>query len=350
MKNYYEILGVSEKATPDEIKKAYRKLAREHHPDVSKTDSNEKFKEINEAYEILKDEEKKSRYDFQRNMGSQHSPFSSVFGGGVHFGFGGFPNQQQQPIENITIKIEVPLDLEELFSGVKKKAKYQRNTVCSDCNGKKTSTPEEKTACNHCGGTGRLNQRRGMMNIITSCPFCNGTGQKYKNPCKNCGSSGFKKTPHEVTLDIPPGGFTDNKQRFLKNNGHESLITPGKFGQLVVDISLKPHNLFKLQRNGDIILSMPLPMWVAICGGTIEVPTLHGPRNVEVKSGTQDGEYRSISGAGFWKPNRSGYADHIVVFKIEVPKNLTEEDKVKIKNISKGAKNYPDYFAILGKA
>lgn len=343
MKTYYEILGVSESDTKDSIKKKFKKLALLHHPDYNKEPgSSDEFVKIREAYEVLIDDQKRKEYDQKMKGGIGINDFFAFFNSRDPF-----LNKARN--ENVNIRIKIPATIEELFSGVKKRIRYKRKRVCSECGGDRTKDKDNTSVCGACKGVGKVNQSRGVMTMISSCPSCDGGGVLYNDPCKACAASGKREEEVELSIDIPCGGFVSSEQKFIKDKGHESSLEKNRFGFLSLDIELIPSAEFKLMSDGTTISETFVPLNVALCGGEIVADTLHGAREIKVKSGTKSGDRLKIDGAGFWNQKRTGYSDHVSIVKIEMPENLSEEDKKVMMSISGGKGNYPKYFSSLEK-
>ncbi|HMK43556.1 MAG TPA: molecular chaperone DnaJ [Dissulfurispiraceae bacterium] len=338
-KDYYQILGVGKEASQDEIKKAYRKLARKHHPDLnpgSKT-AEEKFKEINEAYAVLGDEAKRKEYDeggssfkfegFEGFQGFQQGAggfdFSDLFGdilggrgGGRHHGAHG---------EDLMMHLE--LSLEEAFSGTTREVTVQRNAECDVCHGSGAETVE---TCPACKGTGRSQGSRGMFGMAQACRQCGGTGQKVKASCGRCGGQGIIHTSDTVKARIPAGVDAGSVVK-LKGKGNAGT-GGGQTGDLLLKIGVRPHPFF--QRKGDdITVQVPVTFGEAALGTKLEVPTIDGRAAMKLPAGTQGGQRFKLSGKGFINPKTKERGNQYVEIRIAVPKHLTEKGRKAVDDI-----------------
>ena len=337
--DYYELLGVSRNASADEIKKAYRKKAIQFHPDKNPDDSTaeEKFKEISEAYEVLKDSEKKAAYDqfghtaFKQSArggggGGFHDPFDifkEVFGssGGGIFEefFGSGRSSQGGPQRGSDLRYDLEISLEEAAKGVTKEISYRRATACNRCKGAGSEPDSRTIRCSTCGGNGQVTSSRGFFSVRQSCPECHGSGVVMENPCKKCQGEGRVMETSKVKLNIPPGVETGSKLRSSGNGEAGNLGSAS--GDLYVVIHLKEHDIF--ERQGDhLFCEIPIKFTLAALGGTIDLPTLTGKASLEIPAGTQSGTTFRLRGHGV--PNlRSGRkGDQLVRMQIEVPAKL----------------------------
>ena len=357
-KSYYETLGVSKTASADELKSAYRRLAKQYHPDLysgkpeaEKKQAEEKFKEINHAYSVLSDPQKKAAYD---QYGSENGP--QGFGGGSGFGgfggnaggfdvddilssffggFGGFGGGRSQsqranaPQNGKDIGARLTLTFEEAVFGTEKTVNIRRVENCPDCKGT-GAKGGDFTICSTCKGSGSVTQTQrtpfGQFQTQTVCPHCKGKGKIPKEPCPTCKGLGRGEKTREIKVNIPAG--IDNGNRITYNNEGHAGANGGVNGSLVVEIRVEPHKLFK--RNGaDVMVEYPLTVAEASLGVTIEVPTLSGkPEELKIPEGTQDGTMFKIKGKGIKKlRTKNDYGDMYVKVIVEVPKGLTKEQK-----------------------
>jgi molecular chaperone DnaJ len=357
-KDYYEALGVSRTATTDEIKKAFRKLARKHHPDAG--GSEEKFKEINEAYEVLSDTEKRKQYDqFGQYYGEGFKPgagagpfggagaggqyqqvnfedlgdiFGSMFGGG---GFGGGAAQQPQARRGRDLQYDLDLTFDESLSGVSTKVDVQRAESCTVCSGTGAAPGTSRTACTTCGGTGAVSQGQGLFGISRPCPRCGGEGTVVEKPCTACRGRGNVTKVKPLTVNIPAGVTDGGKIRF-KGKG-EPGASGGPRGDLYVVTHVKPHKYFK--RDGaDIVLELPISMAEAALGAEVTVPTTDGKVKLKIAPGTSDGKVFRLPGKGAPKLKGSGRGDMKVKAHIVVPKELSAEQKELLKRFESSRK------------
>ena len=338
-RDYYEVLGVSETSSPDEVKQQYRKLALKFHPDRNQSsEAGEHFKEISEAYAVISDPEKKQIYDqhghagvdgkyssediFQGAQGGGFdSIFESIFGrGGGGFGF----NQQQQ--QGSDLLYETHVTLEEVLHGKKMEINLQKQIQCDICNGSGAKPGTNKKTCGTCNGQGQVRQTRnmGFASFVTAapCSACRGKGSIIETPCNECKGQGKKKGNKTVTFEIPPG--VDSGDYTVPNEGNE--IPDGVNGDLIVRIRVQPHS--KFNRDGkDIFYDHDLSMIDAALGCQITVPTLEGAEKIKVDAGSQPNTIIKLKGKGVTHINYRGKGDQFVRIVVNVPKKLNKHQK-----------------------
>ena len=358
--DYYEVLGLSKGASADEIKKAYRQMAKKYHPDMNpdNKEAEQKFKDVNEAYAVLSDPEKKAQYD---QYGHAAFDQSSGFGGGGFGGFdfdvgdifssffgGGFGSSRSQsranaPIPGDDIGVRVILSFEEAVFGCKKEGSYGRVQRCDSCSGsgaKKGTSPER---CSKCGGSGtiRVQQRTafGMMQSTSSCPDCNGTGKIIKTPCDNCRGKGYVKINKKLEVSIP-AGIDDGQRIALRSQGNEGR-NGGATGDLIIQVSVRPHPIFERDGN-DIYCEVPITFAEAALGAKIKIPTLEGQMDYDIPEGTQTGSVFTIKQKGINAVNSRSKGNLYVKVVVETPKSLTDEQKKILRQFadSCGEKNF----------
>ncbi len=346
--DYYDLLGVSRSAKPDELKKAYRKLAMKYHPDKNAGDkeSEKKFKEINEAYDILKDDQKRAAYD---RMG--HAAFEGGTGGGgggfhaggFDFAASGFGNifddmfsefmgggaqtrgAQTASLQGADLRYNMEISLEDAFKGLKKNIKISTNTTCDDCHGSGASEGSKAETCPTCHGQGKTRARQGFFTIERTCSHCHGMGKIIKNPCKTCAGSG--RTRKEKTLSVTiPAGIEEGARIRLTGEG-EAGLRGGSPGDLYIFLHIKSHKLF--HRDGpNIYCQVPISMSTAALGGEIEVPAIDGhTARVKVPEGTQSGKQFRLKGKGMSIMRSSSRGDMYIETTVETPVNLTKRQK-----------------------
>ena len=359
-RDYYEVLGVSKSASDDELKKAYRKLAKKYHPDLNPGDKEAEahFKEVNEAYEVLSDAQKKARYDQYGHAGVDPNfgaggyqgygfdgmdidlgdIFSSFFGGG-----GSRRSNPNAPRQGADVSASVVISFEEAAKGCKKQVDIRLVDTCPDCRGSgaaKGSTPQ---TCPVCNGTGqeRRQQRTpfGVIQTQSVCSRCRGKGKIIDKPCPTCTGTGQVRKPTSVGINIP-AGIADGQVITIRGKGNAG-INGGPAGDLEVQVAVRPHPVF--EREGyDILCELPLTFTQMALGAEVQVPTLDGPVPYTIREGTQPDEIFRLKGKGFPYINGRGRGDEVVRVTVEVPKNLTSEQKKLLHAFeeSLGEKNY----------
>ena len=345
-RDFYEVLGVGKGASADEIKKAYRKKAKEFHPDRNKDnpDAEAKFKEANEAYEVLKDAEKKAAYDrfghaaFEGGMGGGGprgghpgqgdfaSAFSDVFDdlfGDFMGGRGG--GGRQRAARGADLRYNLRVTLEEAFSGLQKTINVPTSVQCDACDGTGAESGAEPTTCPTCSGMGKVRAQQGFFTVERTCPTCSGMGQIIKNPCKACGGQGRVEKDRALSVNIPAGVETGTRIR-LAGEG-EAGMRGGPSGDLYIFIEVSKHALF--EREGvNLFCRVPVSMTSAALGGDIEVPTIDGGRSrVKIPAGSQSGRQMRLRSKGMPALRGGGAGDMFIELAVETPVNLTSRQK-----------------------
>jgi molecular chaperone DnaJ len=351
--DYYALLGVARDATDADIKKAYRKKAVQYHPDKNQGDAEaeEKFKEVSEAYEVLKDAEKRAAYDryghaaFQRSgmgqgRGDFHDPFDmfkEVFGGGGGGGsifddfFGGGESSRGGARQGSDLRYDLEIDLREAADGVEKEISYRRAASCQKCEGSGAAPGSHKVKCATCGGRGQVTAQRGFFSVRQVCSTCHGQGIVIERPCGDCNGEGRGMKTSKIKLRIPAGVDTGSKLRSAGNG--EAGVMGGPSGDLYVVVHLREHEIF--ERHGDdLSCDIPIKFTLASIGGTIDVPTLNGKASLKIPSGTQSGTTFRLRGHGMpnIRSNRKG--DQFIRVHIEVPTKLTAEQREKLEDFA----------------
>jgi len=345
-RDYYEVMGVPKNATDDEIKKAYRKLAKKYHPDLNPGDKSAEaqFKELNEAYEVLSDKDKKARYDqfghagVDPNFGGGAgggSPFAgdidlgdifnSFFGGGFGGGRAANPNA---PRRGGDTEATVNISFEEAAKGCKKNIAYQKVESCSDCSGTGAQRGTSAKSCSNCGGTGQvhINQRTpfGTVQTSRSCDRCGGTGKVIESPCKTCGGTGRVRKQKTIEINVPAG--IDNEQVLSVSGQGNAGVNGGPSGDLRVYVNVRPHPIFE-RRGNDVWCEIPITFTQASLGAEVVVPTIDGRVSYSVREGTQPGDVFKLKGKGIPHISGRGRGDQFVRVTVEVPKNLSQKQK-----------------------
>lgn len=335
-KNYYDILGVDKKASKDEIKKAYRQLSKQWHPDLCRDESKkaeyeEKFKEINEAYSVLSDDTKRQEYDNPMQGFQDFGSFGDFnFSGFNPFdAFGSFGGGRQRRSQRVpkgqSMKITMKLTLEEIYNGVKKQIKIKRYKECPTCHGSGLGKNGKVVTCPHCGGTGMEISINGSWQQMTTCSHCNGTGSIIENPCHECHGNGITLQDEIVEINIPKGS---PYMLSLRGYGHAPLHAKGEYGDLIVIIAEAEHPTFR-RIEDDAYMVLELNVIEALMGAEKTIQTLGGKKlNLKVSQGTVHGTKIKIANEGFARennPNRNG--DMYCVVKINLPKELNNREK-----------------------
>ena len=352
MADYYEILGVSKDASKDEIKSAFRKKARQLHPDVNKApDAEEKFKELGKAYEILSDDEKRATYDRYGEDGLNNAgfntqgPFASGFGdlGDIFesffgdFGFGGGSRQRDPnaPVAGDDLRVDVELTFEEAVYGVTKEVKIGHLEACDECKGTGAKAGTSPVTCSVCGGTGKVHHTTstvlGQFTQVSPCPKCHGTGKIIESPCEKCHGKGQIEVEKKIELKIPAGVDTGSKMR-LSGEGDAGL-RGGPSGDLYVVLHVKPSNYY--HREGlNIITRLDITPAQAVLGDNIYVQTIDGDKKLNIPAGIQTGTTLKLAGHGVPHVQKPSYkGDHIVLVNIKTPTSLTNEEKALYKRL-----------------
>lgn len=349
-RDYYEVLGVSKGASDDELKKAYRKLAKQNHPDLNPGDkaAEERFKEVNEAYEVLSDKDKRAKYDqfgfagVDPNFGAgagggfggfdMGDIFGSFFGGGGFGGFGGNTQTRTGPAKGKNVRASLTLTLEEAAFGCEQDVTINHMEACDTCGGSGCAEGTTAEVCPHCHGSGsvRMQQRTvfGNMSTTTVCPNCRGEGKIIHQPCKSCGGTGGLRRNKKVHVKVPAG--IDNGQAISVRGQGDMGRNGGPVGDLIVGIHVKPHA--RLNRDGfHIYLDQTVSFLQATLGAEVEIPSLDGKIKCKVAAGTQPGTTLRLQGKGVPVLNGRGRGDQFVTIRVEVPRNLNAEQKEALK-------------------
>lgn len=373
-RDYYEVLGVDRKAVSDEIKKAYRRLAMQWHPDRNpgKTEAESRFKEISEAYEVLSDPGKREQYDqfghdglksafgpggfdFARDF-THYSDLQDILGslfgdsGGVFDGFfGGTRAARTESQQGADLRFELEIDFEEAVFGSEREIVLPLSEDCGTCRGSGAEPGSRRETCRQCGGRGVLVSASGFFQVRQTCPVCGGAGTMIAKPCRECHGSGRVKTRKRLTLKIPAGVETGSRLRLAgKGEGGER---GGPAGDLYVILHVRPHDLF--QRKGeDLYCEVPVSVDVAALGGEVEVPTLDGFASLKIAPGTESGRVFRLRGKGVPRLEDYGRGDLHVRVVVEVPADLNMQQKRLMKTLREdmSESNYPGYSRLHARA
>lgn len=345
-RDYYEVLGLNKGASDDEIKKAYRKKAKQYHPDLNpdNAEAEAKFKEVNEAYEVLSDSQKKARYDqyghagVDPNFGAGGGGGYGGYGGGMDFDFGdifssffgggGGRSNPNAPRQGGDVAASVILSFEESAKGCKKQVEVTLVEGCPDCGGSGAKKGTSPKTCPQCGGSGQVRRQQrtpfGVMQTQAACDRCRGTGRIIETPCGTCNGSGRVTARRTVGVNIP-AGIDDGQTIIIRGKGNAGQ-NGGPAGDLQVRVTVRPHPLFE-RRGNDILCDLPLTFVQAALGAEIQVPTLEGKEPFTIKDGTQPGDQLRLKGKGFPDVHGRRTGDLIFRVTIEVPRNLSHEQK-----------------------
>ncbi|MFA7209095.1 MAG: molecular chaperone DnaJ [Parcubacteria group bacterium] len=355
-KNYYDILGVSKGATDDEIKKAYRKLAHKHHPDKSGGDE-AKFKEINEAYQVLSDQSKRQQYDqfgqtFEGGSGAGNGFGGQGFGGFDFSGFQGFGGQNsgfefggegfddifsnifgggsraRRRSRGADIQVDVEITFAEMVTGIRKNLDLYKRVACDRCHGTGGEPHADMKTCPTCKGSGQVETMRrslfGSFSQVSECPECHGEGKIYEKKCSKCGGDGRVKEEQKIQLDIP-AGIADGQTMSMQGQG-EAGEKGAPAGDLYINLRVLPHRKFK-RKGQDILSTESVPFSVVALGGKIEIETVKGSLILKIPAGTQSGEVFRVKGEGVPELNGRGVGSQLVTVVVKVPKSLSREQK-----------------------
>lgn len=347
--DYYDILGVDRKASAEDLKKAYRKLAMKYHPDQNKDnkEAEAKFKELNEAYDVLKDEQKRAAYDrfgksaFEGGAGGGFNP------GGMGAGFGGFSDIFEDMFGDMMggrrgnggmnsrgadIQYTMEITLEEAYHGKEATVKIPVNDTCDKCNGSGAEKGKNAEECPTCRGSGRMRAQQGFFTIERTCVTCGGVGAIIKDPCKKCSGSGRVRKEKTLKIQIPKG--IDSGRRIRIAGEGEAGVRGGPAGDLYVLVAVRPHKLFR-RDNANLYCRVPIPMMTATLGGELEVPSVDGSRNnVKVPPGTQTGQQFRLKGKGMNIMRSDAYGDLYIEIFVETPVNLNSKQKDLLKKLA----------------
>ncbi|MBP5207388.1 MAG: molecular chaperone DnaJ [Clostridia bacterium] len=353
-RDYYEVLGIDKNASDNDIKHAYRTLAKKYHPDMNPgdTEAEKKFKEVNEAYEVLSDPDKRARYDqyghagFDQSFGGGSGGFQYSGGGfdfdlgsifGDFFGAGSGFSRSSGPRQTAgkSVYQRIYLTFEEAAFGCKKEVTYPRIEKCPDCAGSGAAKGTSPITCTKCGGRGTIttSQRTmfGMMQQQTACPDCGGRGQTIPNPCPNCKGKGYIRINKKLEVNIP-AGIDDEQQLTVRGQGNVST-NGGPTGDLIIEVDVKPHSVFT--RDGyDIYCEIPITFAEAALGAEIDVPSLEGNVKYNVPEGTQTGTSFKLAGKGIKYVNSTKKGDLIFTVIVETPKGLNDKQKQLLRDFS----------------
>jgi molecular chaperone DnaJ len=355
-RDYYEVLGVPRNATSDDLKSAFRQLARQYHPDVNKSpDAEERFKEINEAYAVLSDADRRSAYDRfghegLKGMGGMPDfsnmdftdILNNIFGIGFEdiFGTGtyGRTNRRSRttPRRGVDLQMEVELAFEEAIFGVEKEIAITRDELCKTCNGSGAEPGSAPTRCSTCNGSGEVRRVQqtllGSMVQVTTCPTCGGVGETINTPCHTCQGRGQERLSRKKVITIP-GGVDNGTQIRLAGEGQPGA-NGGPNGNLYVGIRVKPHKYFR-RKNSDVVLDLDINLAQATLGAEVDIPTVDGPAKLRIPAATQPGKVLRMRGKGVPHLRSNGRGDQLVLINIAIPTHLSSEQRQLFEQLAK---------------
>jgi molecular chaperone DnaJ len=361
MADFYETLGVTKKASADEIKKAYRKLAREYHPDRNPGDerAEERFKQIQEAYDTLSDPEKRKRYD----AGGMFTGFGAGPGRGFGGG-GGFTSDlgdifstffgrrgagpQAQPIHGRDIETEATITFDQAIEGAQVPVTVPKRSACPTCGGSGAAPGTAPTVCPRCGGRGIDSESQGFFSISQPCPQCGGRGEVIEHPCENCGGSGLTLQQKRYRVKIP-AGVRDGTRIRVAGKGEDAPLG-GPPGDLYVVVRVIPSPVFAQRPDGNLEVTVPITIAEAIQGATIEVPTLNGSKRIRIPAGTQHGAVQRLRGEGPSRPEGHGRGDIRYRLEIDVPRELPREQTEALEGFAKAMNDHDPRARLLREA
>lgn len=370
-RDYYDVLGVAKSATAEEIKKAYRKLAIKYHPDKNPGDkaAEEKFKEASEAYEVLSDTSKRQQYDqfghaaFGAGRGAGGAggfggfggsggidleealrTFMGAAGGGGSifdnfFGGGGRSHNPNAPQEGADLRFDLDIDFEEAVLGSSREIRINVNETCKRCNGSGSEPGSGRKTCATCHGQGQVVNGSGFIQFRQTCPTCRGAGQVIEKPCTACHGQGLVRNKRTIDVKIPSGVETGSRLRIAGKG--EGGLRGGPAGDLYIVLHVREHEFFK-RNDLDIICEVPVPFHIAMLGGEVHVPTIHGTATLKIPAGTESGKIFRMKGKGITSP-RYGTGDQHIVVQIEIPHGLSGKEKKKLEDAVSGLneKHFP---------
>jgi molecular chaperone DnaJ len=359
-RDYYEVLGIDRGASQDEIRRAFRGLAKEYHPDVNKNpDAESKFKEINEAYAVLSDTDRRAAYDRYGHAGLEGMPidfnfdfpFSDLFS--EFFGFGmGNRRQARTARRGADLRYDITLEFEEAIFGLDKEIEFQRLEICSVCKGSGAEPGTSPVRCSTCNGTGEVRQARqtflGSLVNVSTCPTCGGRGETISTPCQNCNGRGQERIQVKKVVPIP-AGVDEGTQIRLSGEG-EPGPNNGPTGDLYIVIHVKPHRYFR-RRNNDILLDLAINVAQATLGAEVTIPTVDGEEKIKIQPGSQPGKMIRMKGKGVPHLRRNGRGDQLVILSVEIPRSLSSDQRKIFEELAKtmGTEALPQEMSLIDR-
>ncbi|MCZ6589148.1 MAG: molecular chaperone DnaJ [Alphaproteobacteria bacterium] len=338
--DFYEVLGVDRSAKASDLKGAYRKLAMKHHPDrnPNNAEAERKFKEVSEAYDVLRDDDKRAAYDRYGHAAFEGAAAHAGSGGGFDFSggfadifdemfgdFGGGRGRRQANVHGADLRYNLDVTLEDAFAGKQTRVRVNTSVSCETCQGSGAEGGSAPVACPSCHGAGKIRAQQGFFTVERSCPTCQGAGRVIDNPCRACAGAGRVERDKTLAVNIPSG--VEDGTRIRVSGEGEAGLRGGPPGDLYIFVSIKPHRFF-VRESADIHCRVPIPMTTAVLGGTLEVPTIDGKRaRVNVPAGTQTGQQFRLRSKGMSVLRSSARGDMYVQAQVETPVNLTKQQR-----------------------
>jgi molecular chaperone DnaJ len=357
-RDLYTVLGVSRKASADEIKKAYRKLARKYHPDRNPGDeqAEESFKEVQQAYDTLSDPEKRRQYDAggmfsgfgQRGPGAAGGGFTSDLGDIFSTFFGRRGGARAEPMRGRDLETEVRLSFQQAMEGAEVSVTVAKQATCTTCKGSGAKPGTSPSVCPRCGGRGVDSESQGFFSISQPCPSCGGSGEVIEHPCESCGGSGLTMQRKRYRVKVP-AGVRDGSRIRVAGKG-EDAPRGGPPGDLYVVTRVAPSPVFKQRGDGDLEVVVPITIAEAIQGGTVEVPTLNGTKRIRIPAGTKHGTVQRLRGEGPPKAGGRGRGDILYRLEIEIPRDLTRDQKAALGDFAKALNDHDPRERLLREA
>lgn len=339
--DYYKVLDVNRDASPDDIRQAYRRLAKQYHPDINnEPGAAERFKEINEAYAVLSDQERRAAYDRFGHAGLEGMQFDFDFGFGdifeQFFGFGmGGQRSRRAPRRGPNLRYDLTLNFEEAVFGIEKEIEISRQETCTRCQGSRAEPGTTPVRCSTCNGSGEVRQVRqtllGSMVNVSTCPSCGGLGETISTPCQTCRGRGLVRENIQRMIAVPAG--VDDGTRIRIANEGEPGANGGPSGDLYVFIHVKPHRFFR-RRDNDILLDLGINIAQATLGAKVSIPTLDGEDTLTIPPGTQPGKVLRLKGKGVPRLRRNSRGDQLVIVSVDIPRSLSAEQRTLLEQLA----------------
>ncbi len=340
-RDYYKVLNINREASSDDIRRAYRRLAKQYHPDINEEPgAAERFKEINEAYAVLSDEERRAAYDRFGHAGLEGMQFDFDFGFGdifeQFFGFGmGGQRSRRAPRRGQNLRYDLTLNFEEAVFGIEKGIELSRQETCTRCHGSRAEPGTTPVRCSACNGSGEVRQVRqtllGSMVNVTTCTSCGGLGETISTPCQTCRGRGLVRETIQRMIQVPAG--VDNGTRIRIANEGEPGVNGGPNGDLYVFINVKPHRFFR-RRDNDILLDLGINIAQATLGAQVTIPTLDGEDTLTIPPGTQPGKVLRLKGKGVPRLRRNGRGDQLVIVSVDIPRSVNAEQRALLEQLA----------------